>query len=347
MISDIEIINSSTTNEMIPNCYIRDKVRIEHLNEFRQQKNLKEVHLDNLESRVEYLIKLARYSKQNAVQYLLQSSNKHGSFKSSPSFDLLKKIRVSRNLSTFESEDLASLLLVLADATDDMSRINGPVALCERNIFRASGWVAEEVIALLPEKTRTDVVLKAISNGKAASWIFYLVLEIHKKVIIIARNSENEEIGIPSEEIERYISLAMNRLFRILKDGFHTTSNPYYLFKFWWEVSSTDERKNIKKWIKENVVTDMEFLRFVDAFYEKKVFMESIKITDIRWKIQIREIELFISLDYVKMRLSNITVQKNDKGDVARELLNRIEYAEVYEKEVEAGIHSRWSYRKY
>lgn len=344
MISNIELINNSKLEFSIPNVWIREKIKIDRLDDYRLHENIKEVHLDIHDSRVEYIIKLARYSRKDAVSYLLQNSHEHGSFRTSPSYELLKDIWICDSLSSFESEDLAALLLVFADAADDISRINGPVSICESNVFQACGWVAEEIVALLPEELRIKVVSDAILEGKASSWVIYFVLQMCKGVIVKVRNSENVVKRLPQDEFRRYVKLAKSRLSEILNDGFHYTSNPFYLFEFWWQASSLTEKDEIREWVRKNLETDMDFLCFVDAFYEKKVFIEGIRITEIKWKIQIRKLENFISLDNVKSRLNEIASKRGSAGDVARELLKRIEYAESYEHEVKAGLHKRWSY---
>ena len=339
MISDIDLIHSSQFDFQIPNGVVRDNVGIEKLNEFRRKMKIKEVQLPEVEWTTEYFVKLARYSKKLAIDYLLQNSRTHENVYPCASYRILKEIRFSKNLDQFEPDDLIYVLQILADVTDDLSRINGPIALCEGDIFFNCVFLSEAIMPRLPHERRTEIILDIIKNGKARSWVMFFVLNLIQSRRVFVLNSYNERSRLRKEEMTLYAEAAKTRIVDILEDGIERPSKPFYMFALWWKIATDSEKADIKNWVARYVKEDIDFLRFVGSFYRKQLFMEGIKITDIKWSVLAKVLEVFISLDYVKRRLESIAKHQGEVGEAAREILGRLEYTLRFYEEVEAGLH--------
>ena len=339
MISDIDLIHSSEFDFPIPKSDVTDDVKIEELNEFREKTKIKEVHLPRYEKSIEYFIKLARYSKKLAIEYLLQNSHTHENVYPCWSYKLLRKTRYAEKLSDFETDDLVNVLQVLADVTDDLSRINGPVALGEGDIFFNCAFLSEKIILRLPHGNRIKIILDIIKHGKARSWIMFFVLNLIQSKRVFVLNSGNERSRLSKEEKALYAEAAKTRILEILDDGIEGPSKPLYMFELWWEISTDSEKAGIKNWVARHVKEDISFLRFVGSFYRKQLFMEGIKIADVKWKVLATMLESFISIDYVKGRLALIAENEGEVGEVAQVILGRLEYTLNFYEEVKAGLH--------
>ena len=339
MISDIDLINSSELEFPIPRGSVTELVNVEKLNEFRRKMKIKEVQLPGVEWSTEYFVKLARYSKKIAIDYLLRNSHSHEKFYLCASYEILREIGFSKNLDEFESDDLAYVLQVLADVTDDLSRINGPVALGEGDIFFNCAFLSEAIMPRLAHEERTKIVLDIIRNGKARSWIMFFVFNLIKSRRVFVLNSDNKRSRLSKEEKALYAEAAKARIREILDDGLELPSKPFYLFELWWDISTESEKADMKKWVARHVKKDINFLRFVGSFYRKQLFMEGIVITDIKWRVLAKKLELFISIDYVKERLESLAENEGDIGEAAREILGRLEYTLNFYEEVKAGLH--------
>ena len=339
MISNIDLIHSSHFDFQISNSVVRKKITMEKLNEFRRKMKIKEVQLPKWEWTTEYFVKLARFSKKLAIEYLLQNSHTHEQCYPCASYKILREIRYSKNLKEFEAADLVYVLQVLADVTDDVSRINGPVALGEGDIFFNCAFLSKKIMPRLPHEERTKIILDIIENGKARSWIMFFVLYLVQNRSVFVLNSDNERSRLSKEEMALYAEAAKKRIIEILDDGLEFPSKPHYMFELWWEVSTYSEKVYMKKWVARHVEEDINFLRFVGSFYRKQLFIEGITITDVKWKVLAKMLELFISIDYVKERLESLTENEGEVGEAARVILGRLEYTLNFYEEVKAGLH--------
>lgn len=339
MISSIEIINDFHTDHRIPENCVLESIEIGQINESRLTKGLKCVQLKSNEYIIDYFVKLCRYNKLNAVEFLLQNTNKYSIRNISMSVELLKDLWFTKSLSEFEEEDLMALFLVLSDSADDMSRITGPVAASESNIFLLSKIVAREVFSILSREKRLTLVSNAIRAGKAKSWLIYFVLGFMWVPRVSVEKLQGDGRMMEQGELDLYKNLAKERLFKILEEGYWHTSNPLFLFLFWEEISSETEKKQIKDWAICHTETDTEFLRFVDVFSKKKLEIVNNTKEYVYWWVSYSTLDDFYELEQAKLRL-NVIIERGGKlSNVANELLRRIVSAETYMKEREAGLH--------
>ena len=191
----------------------------------------------------------------------------------------------------------------------------------------------------LPHERRTEIIVDIIENGKAISWIMFFVLNLMQSRRVFVRNSDNERSRLSNEEMALYANSAKARILEVLEDGLERPSKPLYMFALWWEISTESEKADIKNWVARHVKEDIDFLRFVGSFYRKQLFMEGIKIADVKWRVLAKMLESFISFDYVKRRLESIAENESEVGEAAREILGRLEYTLNFYEEVKAGLH--------
>lgn len=339
MISSIETINDSHTDHHIPEKCVMDSIEIEQINEQRLTNGLKYVQLNSNENIIDYFVKLCRFNKLNAIEFLLQNTCKYSIRRISMSVRLLKDLWFTKNLSQFEEEDLMALFLVISDSADDMSRITGPVAASESDIFFLSKMVALTIFSILSREKRLTLVSDAIRTGKAKSWLIYFVLGFMWVRRISVEKLQSNGKWLEKEELELYKSLAKDRLFEVLEEGYWHTSNPVFLFTFWWTISSEIEKEQIKDWVTCHTKTDADFLRFVDVFSSKKLEMVNFTKEHVYWWVSFSTLGDFTDLERAKSRLNIILKQDGDLSNVANELLTRIMSAETYMKEKEEGLH--------
>lgn len=339
MISSIETINDSHTDHHIPENCVRESIKIGQINESRLTKGLKCVQLKSHEYIIEYFVKLCRFNKLNAVEFLLQNTNKYSLRNISMSVDLLKELWFTKSLSEFEEEDLIALFLVLSDSADDMSRITGPVAASESNMFLLSKIVAREIFSILSREKRLTLVSNAIRAGKAKSWLIYFVLGFIWVPRVSVEKLQCDSKMMEQGELDLYKNLAKERLFKIMEEGYWHTSNPLFLFLFWKEISSETEKIQIKDWVTCHTKTDTEFLRFVDVFSNKKLEIVNNFKEYVYWWISYSTLDNFYELEQAKSRLNDIIERGGNLSNVANELLRRIESAENFMKEREAGLN--------
>lgn len=339
MISSIETINDSHTDHHIPENCVLESVEIGQINESRLTKGLKCVQLSSNEYIIDYFVKLCRFNRSNAIQFLLQNTNKYSISNISMSVQLLKDLWFTKSLSEFEEEDLMALFLVLSDSADDMSRITGPVAASESNIFLLSKIVAMEIFSVLSREKRLTLVSNAIRAGKAKSWLIYFVLGFMWVRSVSVEKRQGDGNWLEQGELDKYKNLAKERLFKILEEGYWHTSNPLFLFLFWKEISSETENIEIKDWVTCHTETDTEFLRFVDVFSKKKLEIVNNTKEYVYWWVSYSTLGNFYELEQAKSRLNVIMERGGNLSNVAKELLRRIVSAETYMKEKELGLH--------
>ena len=339
MISNIDIFKGSDLKAHVPKVCTMKTVDIDQLNAMREKSGISKVDLGPAESMIEYIVNLSRFDKQKANEFLLQNVHSNNGNRSSSTIYFLKRIRDSENLAKFQEEDLMALFLVLADASDSMSEIYGPVAFEETNIFFICVSLAEKLFSILNEGNRISVVSKAIKEGNAKSWLMYFVLGLMWIGRMAIETLQSKGRWLSKDELELYKGLAKERLHKVLKAGYHRTSNPYFLFHFWWQTSTNDELLDIKEWVTQSTNTDLEFLRFIDVFSKKQMDIKGYTRRKVYWWVIYRMLGKFTNLEEAKDRLKKIVKGDGELSDVAMDLLNRIVSAETFTKEREAGLH--------
>lgn len=272
-------------------------------------------------------VRLAKKSKKKAIESLLEDSFVNFKTYETPTHKLLFRLYSRTDLDQFSYSEIISVFYTLADIVDDLSRINGPVALMEQNPIYTANLLSNRLLKQLPVQKRKKAICKAIKYGKARSWIIYFAWRL-----VTEHGKENKESRfrkkpwLSPEELPIYVNLAKTRLKRILEEGFKETSNPYYLFRFWHEIADEDEMKIMNEWITENTKSDLDFLRFIDVFSEKMVKKEKSPTVKFIYTILISKLNFFIEFDEVSERLRKIKKSNKKYSDLATELIERLEY---------------------
>lgn len=263
--------------------------------------------------------------KDSAIEYLILNSIVANGSEKAVSYHLLSLLRYSVNTTEFREDQWISLFLVLADAADEMTKTNGPVAPYDYRISYISEGLAEDILRSVPANKRTELVVKAIEDGKAKSWVIGFVfhtLQNHSK-----RKSVWGEYKswLKPSEIEVITQKTIRKIKEELSNEYYNYPAPMYMMLLWWKYGDTEE---FIQWIESKTVSDLDFVRFVTVFSEKALLWTGKLQSEVVWIVYTEILEkIFCSKEFLE-RLKSISQSDSDVKEAAKELLRRIEFEE-------------------
>ena len=273
---------------------------------------------------VEFFMNCVTSDRDNAIEILILNSIVGLSSENSLSYHMLRILSQRIFNSQFSEEQWISLFYVLADVTDEMTKINGPACPSRNRISYKSSALSEEIIRKLSSEKRANALLQVLKYGKARSFVISLlwrILSNHKykksfwrKFVPLLEQSELDRI-----EREALVSVR-----KILNNGIHSVPDPIYLFLYWFEFGDDSEICDLRNWIHENTKTDEEFVNFISAFSEKARIRFSKTDDDIIWVVYTDLLEKILGDQKFLDRLLELSKIDCQAGKKANELLRRI-----------------------
>ena len=112
----------------------------------------------------------------------------------------------------------------------------------------------------------------------------------------------------------------------MLDNGIMSVPDSVHLFLYWLEFGSDEPHKEIREWIDKNTKTDEKFIQFVSVFSEKARIMNYDFNSDTVWVVYTDILEMILGDSKFLNRLKGISSETNSTGDMAAELISRIEH---------------------
>ena len=109
--------------------------------------------------------------KNSAIEILIINAIISKNLTKSLSYQLLAKLLHRTIFPDYSEEQWISLFFVLADVTDEMTKVSGPVSPSRYRILHLCTWISEDIVRYLAPEKRAKYLLKAIETGKAKSFI--------------------------------------------------------------------------------------------------------------------------------------------------------------------------------
>ena len=300
----------------------REKI-FEGINSYTGSKCLKS---DVTEDQIKYFMDCVVSDKETAIELLVINSIVSKGLTKSLSYHLLFKLFNRSIFRNFTEEQWVSLFFVLADVTDEMTKVSGSVSPSRYRILHLCIWISEEIIKYLSPNKRVGYLLQAIETGKAKSFVVSFmryILKEHKE-----RNSFWKRFVpyLKPSDLKQIKKRTLINVKEVLNDGIMSVPDSVHLFLYWFEFGSDEPHKEIREWIDKNTRTDEKFVQFVSVFSEKARIMNYDFNSDTVWVVYTDILEMILGDSKFLNRLKGISSETNSTGNMARELINRIEH---------------------
>lgn len=262
--------------------------------------------------------------KDNAIEILIINSIIGLGSECSLSYHLLRVINRKIQIFNYSEEQILSLFYILADVTDEMTKINGPVSPSGSRISYKSSSLSEKIIRKVSPEKRAKTLLRVLKHGKAKSFVISLVWRIlrnHKY-----KNSFWRRFVplLEPSELDRIEREALVSVKKVLKNGIHSVPDSIYLFLYWYEFGDDSEICELRNWIHENTKTDEEFVNFISVFSEKARIRFSKTDDDTIWVVYSELLEKILGNNNFLERLNDLGKKDCEAGNKANELLRRV-----------------------
>lgn len=273
-----------------------------------------------------------------AIETLIVNSITRPNSEKSVSYQLLSKLKRNTYLTEYNEEEWIALFFLLADTADEMSKILGAVAPSSYRIVDICEELSERILRYITPEKRADSILNSIKNGKASSFVINFVLHTLQKHREMDTKFEYFIPWLKPAKLEKIRLETLKRVKKIVNGGIKGFVDPLCLFLFWYEFDDDSNRKELREWIRENTKSDENFVFFISLFSEKARIVESLIQSKIVWVVYTNILENVTGdISFLK-RLKQISVNDSRLGEIAKELLSRIE---IERKAKERGLRVR------
>ena len=288
---------------------------------------------DITDDEVEFFMNCVTSDRDNAIEILILNSIVGLSSENSLSYHMLRILSRRIFSSQYSEEQWLSLFYVLADVTDEMTKINGPASPARNRISYKSSALSEEIIRKVSPEKRANVLLRALKYGKARSFvisILWRILRNHKY-----KNSFWRKFVplLEQPDLDRIEQDALESVKKILKNGIHSVPDSIYLFLYWFEFGGDNEICELRNWIYKNTQTNEDFVNFISVFSERARIRFSKTDDDIIWVVYFDLLEKILGNQRFLDRLNDLSKMDCEDGRKAKELLKRIKNEEKLIKE--------------
>ena len=273
---------------------------------------------------VEFFMDCVTSDRDNAIEILIINSIVGLSSENSLSYHMLRKLSLRIINTQYSEEQWMSLFYVLADVTDEMTKINGPACPSRNRISYKSSALSEEILRKISPEKRANALLQVLKYGKARTFVISLLWRIlcnHKYKKLFWRKFVPL---LEQSELDRIEREALESVRKILNNGIHNVPESIYLFLYWFEFGDDSEVCDLRNWIHENTKTDEEFVNFISAFSEKARIRISRTDDDIIWVVYTDLLEKILGNRQFLDRLNDLGKMNCAAGRKAKELLRRI-----------------------
>ena len=271
--------------------------------------------------------------KDTAIELLIINAIVSKSLTKSLSYQLLAELLHHTIFPDYTEEQWVSLFFVLADVTDELTKVSGPVSPSRYRILHLCTWISEDIVRYLAPNKRAKYLLKAIETGKAKSFVVSFmrnILREHKEKNTFWKNFVP---FLETSELKKIQERTLVNVKDVLDNGVRSVPDSVHLFLYWFEFGSEEGYAEIRNWIDEHTETDEEFVEFISVFSEKARIRNYHFDSDTVWVVYTDILEMIIGNTKFLDRLKEISRKTNSTGNVARELIGRIEHERKLEED--------------
>ena len=298
--------------------------RDENLAGIRAYTGIKHVKPDISEDDIEFFMNCLVSDKEQAIEILIINSIIGENSKGSLSYYLLKTLHRKIIFSEFSDEQLCSLFHILADVTDEMTKISGPIAPSMYRISYKCTSISKDIIKAIPSSKRKKTLITALDNGNAKSFVISFIWRI---LIEHKERSSFWETYVPllsRPELKKIEEIAFTNVKEILNNGMQSVPDSIYLFLFWYELGTDRDRIELRNWIQSKTHSDGEFIQFISVFSEKARIRMCFTEESVIWVVYTEILELILGNRKFIDRLKDISNRDTKVAPIAKELLERI-----------------------
>ena len=250
-----------------------------------------------------------------AKDLLYQWSRRRDSHGETRAFVVFNRLRIGSTLMFRPLEENLSLFNVLVDTVDRLSELIGHVSENLSEIFYATEWTAMKILPTLPINNRVYYISNAITNGKATSWIFSIILHILYEHNETQTEPRKENYWLTKDEIEIIRKITFDRIQVEINSDPYNMRKPAFLFLFWFEAGTDIQRMELKEWIANHIKNDENFLKFIYSFTGSITFPEGFY-----WRVYTRTLSKFLDTDETYERLNDIMIRDGKLFEKAKQL---------------------------
>ena len=146
-------------------------VREENFERISSYTGSKYLKPDITEDQIEYFMECVVSDKDAAIELLALNSIVSKSLTKSLSYYLLFRLFNRSIFRNFTEEQWVSLFFLLADVTDELTKVSGPISPSRYRISHLCTWILEDIVRYIFPSKRLKMLLKAIETGKAKSFV--------------------------------------------------------------------------------------------------------------------------------------------------------------------------------
>ena len=278
------------------------------------------------EDEVKNFMECVASDKDTAIELLIINAIVSKSLTKSLSYHLLSKLLHRTIFPDYTEEQWVSLFFILADVTDELTKVSGPVSPSRYRISHLCTWILEDIVRYISPDKRLKMLLKAIETGKAKSFVVSFMRYILKEHKARKSNWKNFIPFLENSELKKIQERTLINVKEILDNGIMSVPDSVHLFLYWFEFGSDEPHKEIREWIDKNTRTDEKFIQFVSVFSEKARIMHYDFDSDTIWVVYTDILEMLLGDSKFLDRLKRISSETNSTGNMAGELISRIEH---------------------
>ncbi len=325
-----DLFSKTTKDDLLTNAEEQIKV-VEQHDSFRRRQIHKQCiefcYKDNPEDKLwrndktelKCLIQLAIDSPEEAKDTLRKWAGLNSYYGGNYGYRILYNLKKEPYLYTMSDQERVCIFQVLIDTIDDMTQDRGN----GNRITDPASWVAKPLLQNLPIPVRIEQIRFALQNGKAVSWLIYLVrlfMHLHGELSI---PRPPQEVWFIKNELEIIKKATFDRIQVEINANFYKMVDPKQLFLFWQEVGTDLQRKELKEWLVSHTKDDEKFLAFVSIF-SGSMYLHNKKI----WRVFTGTLENFIDISSVRNRLNRVINDDKRHYERASTLLEGVDLAE-------------------
>lgn len=260
-------------------------------------------------------ISLSVEKPEEASQVLIQSAKPTKNFRSNKLLDFLQKRLHSLNLDT---QTMISVFEIISNTADELSTKTGPRLPIQFDILLQCEELSHKIIKSLDPQTQLNMIVKAVKQGKAFSWLIFFVRGILMEHGRITDGHRFRCLWLKDDNLDEIAIAALERI-NSNQTQILDSSNPRFILYFWHEYGNIEEKKKLDSWVENQIQSDEGLIKFVSVFS-----FIGIGKGGYRWTIEAEKLEKFLDLESIKAGLGAIIDRNNDLKLQAKKLLNRI-----------------------
>lgn len=287
--------------------------------EFCYKDNPEDKLWKNDKTELKYLIELAIDFPEKAKDTLRNWAKLNNHWGDNYAYDILYNLKKEPYVYTMSDQERVCIFQVLIDTIDDMTEDRGN----GNRITDPASWVAKPLLQNLPIPVRIEQIVFALQNGKAASWLIYLMrlfMHLHGELSI---PRPPQDVWFIKNELEMIKKATFDRIQVEIEANFYKMVDPKQMFVFWQEVGTDVQQKELKDWLVLHTKDDERFLAFVSMF-SGSMYLHNEKI----WRVLTGTLEKFLDISSVRNRLKRIINDDKRHLERASTLLEGVDLAE-------------------